>query len=471
MKKVLLYGFGSSPIFINPFIKETKKRNILFKYSLILDNSHYLDMMSTVINNVLCIKRELPNNISQDIDLNELKNYPSNLFKDIESEKRTLKNKNSEEQLKIAFATYKLIKLFILKIKPDYILYIQHPENMTGVMISNIALELNIPISVPISTRNIDTSFFSNSYQEILPKYGKINDTDTLKAENFFTSYRDKHISSSIKNKDIFITPINFIQPSFYARLKKYILRYFVETENREFSTFYIAFVNNLPFYRNFIWFMRKTINKTMYNIDSFTKLPNKFIYYPLQYTPESSINIPAPYYIDQLRIIDSIRMSMPNDMMLIVKEHPDCIEVRPRYFVKNLLKKAGVVVAKYDMDSREIIKQADITISVSGTASFEAFLLGKQSIIMSPTFFDSFIGGVCKSNDLKETIVNKLNIKINDEEIINALARIYSVSSKFYGITAIGNGGVMMTKENVNNFIDAVLIHINSKENKYNEK
>lgn len=128
-------------------------------------------------------------------------------------------------------------------------------------------------------------------------------------------------------------------------------------------------------------------------------------------------------------------------------------------------------MVAKYDMDSREIIKQADITISVSGTASFEAFLLGKQSIIMSPTFFDSFIGGVCKSNDLKETIVNKLNIKINDEEIINALARIYSVSSKFYGITAIGNGGVMMTKENVNNFIDAVLIHINSKENKYNEK
>ena len=50
--------------------------------------------------------------------------------------------------------------------------------------------------------------------------------------------------------------------------------------------------------------------------------LPKRFIYYPLQVTPEASINTPAPYYVDQMRAIDALRLAMPPDCALVVKEH-----------------------------------------------------------------------------------------------------------------------------------------------------
>ncbi|MFW2569173.1 hypothetical protein ACN5PA_10870, partial [Aliarcobacter butzleri] len=83
--------------------------------------------------------------------------------------------------------------------------------------------------------------------------------------------------------------------------------------------------MNNLPIYRDSIWRIRKYFAKKQYNLDNFEDLPKRYIYYPLQYSPESSLNIPAPFYIDQMRIIDALRMNMPNDMKLVVKEHPSC--------------------------------------------------------------------------------------------------------------------------------------------------
>lgn len=459
---ICIYAFGSSPLFANEFIKKSLKEKRDFKFSIILESSHYLDLFENNKNmKTLCINQEITNIIDDEINLNELKDYPSNIFKDIESEKKTLKSKKSDKQLRIAFARYKLIKSFLKNNDVNHILYIQHPENFNSILIENIAKELMINISVPIHTRNMDTSFFSNSCQEVLPNCKLIMEENKKNAIEFLNTFKQQHISASINRKEPFNTLINIQKDSFFKRVYKYLKRLKDEKENREFITFYVAFVNNLPIYRDSIWRIRKYFAKKQYNLDSFKNLPKRYIYYPLQYSPESSINIPAPFYIDQMRIIDALRMNMPNDMKLIVKEHPSCAEVRSLNFVKSLLKKSGVIVAKYDLDSRELIKRSSIVVSVSGTAAFEAFLLNKPSFVMSQTFFDSFIGGPKGLDNMKEIILEKIEEVITDEQIINALVHIYSVSNKFYGITAFGHGSVMMTEENIEIFFNEFLNHI----------
>ena len=67
----------------------------------------------------------------------EINDYPSNIFKDIESEKKTLKSKKSDKQLQIAFARYKLIKSFLKNNDVNHILYIQHPENFNSILIND----------------------------------------------------------------------------------------------------------------------------------------------------------------------------------------------------------------------------------------------------------------------------------------------------------------------------------------------
>ena len=81
-------------------------------------------------NKVLCIDRELPKYKNSLIKLSNLSNYTDNIFKNIESQKITMKNRDSYTQLNIAYWTYIIIKDFILKINPDFILYIQSPEDM-----------------------------------------------------------------------------------------------------------------------------------------------------------------------------------------------------------------------------------------------------------------------------------------------------------------------------------------------------
>jgi hypothetical protein len=192
----------------------------------------------------------------------------------------------------------------------------------------------------------------------------------------------------------------------------------------------------------------------------SLDELPGKFIFYPLQYTPESSINTPAPYFVDQLRAIDAIRFAMPSDCRLVVKEHPACIQVRSSGLVKRLRQRAGVLVAHYAMNSIEIVKRADLTISVTGTATLEALLLGKQALTLGGSLASGFLGGICGLDNLQAEIERRLGGVIDDEEIVNALAMLFSVRHEVNFGSPGCPGEPVLRKTNVERFLRAFRDH-----------
>lgn len=464
--KVTIFGFGMTPLFIKPLIEKVNEEKNKFDFSVILSSSHHLKLMNNLVGqeNVICIDRQLPKFKNTSFELSLLSNYPDNIFKNIESQKVTMKNRDSKTQKNIAFATYKIIKDFLLKIKPDFILYIQSPEDMEGMILGGLSKELKIPLAVPHHSRHLGQSFFNSHRQELLPKRKIVKDIDIKNANKFLINFKNENTSAfySEFSKTNNLHYIPYKKNTKIKRLLDGIKRFYLESRSRELSTLRISLLNNwFPIWRHIYRGTRVLLNRNLFNCALIENLPKKFIFYPIQYSPESSINIPSPYFIDQLRVIDAIRMSMPSNYLLVVKEHPSCITVRPRKFMKTLLNKAGVVVAKVDLDTQSIINKSRLVISVTGTAALEAFLQKKPSLVLGPTFFSDYIGGVCKLSDLQRNIIESQKKTINTKDIIKFLSEVYSVSSNFIsGTPGDIRNDFMMTYENLDAFWDAFIKH-----------
>jgi hypothetical protein len=229
-----------------------------------------------------------------------------------------------------------------------------------------------------------------------------------------------------------------------------------------EVDTLRTGFLNNLPWLRDMWWRRRILAAAREFDVDRLDNLPPRFIYYPLQTTPESSINTPAPYFVDQLRAIDAIRYALPNDHLLVVKEHPvGGIPVRPVSFMRTVRRRAGVVVAHYRMDSRALVERAACTVSVTGTATLEAFLLGKPSVSLGSNIISSYLGGPCPIETLSARLREAIAQPPSDKRVAEALAELLSVRYDCQFWPPGWPGEPVLRRRNIERFLEALLDHI----------
>ena len=111
----------------------------------------------------------------------------------------------------------------------------------------------------------------------------------------------------------------------------------------------------------------------------------NKFIFFPLQQEPERSLLISTPDYIDQLNTINLILKSLPEDYILVVKEHPTQgppnRDWRKISDYKSLLENPKIQLIHPSINAKHIIKKSSLVISVSGTISLESSFFNIPSI------------------------------------------------------------------------------------------
>jgi len=55
-----------------------------------------------------------------------------------------------------------------------------------------------------------------------------------------------------------------------------------------------------------------------------------------LQFQPEASIDVMAPFFSNQIETARQIAMSMPDDYVLVTKEHPAMVELRPPSYLED---------------------------------------------------------------------------------------------------------------------------------------
>jgi hypothetical protein len=121
---------------------------------------------------------------------------------------------------------------------------------------------------------------------------------------------------------------------------------------------------------------------------DSLEDIKGKIAFYPLHVQPEASIDVLGSFFSDQLKLIRDIRRALPFDVTLVIKEHPNFLGQRGPSFFRRLRRLPNVRLIPHTVSSFDVYNRASLVLTVTGTAAYEAGLLGIPAITFAPMFF-----------------------------------------------------------------------------------
>ena len=127
------------------------------------------------------------------------------------------------------------------------------------------------------------------------------------------------------------------------------------------------------------------------------------FAYYPLQYEPEATTMIYAPFMTNQIAILEALSKAIPPSWVLAVKEHPSMMGRRPLSFYKRLRELPKVELIHPKECQFDLMKRASLISTITGTAGFEAMLLGKTPLFFGEVFCQAVGEGFVRCSDFEQ--------------------------------------------------------------------
>ena len=134
-------------------------------------------------------------------------------------------------------------------------------------------------------------------------------------------------------------------------------------------------------------------------------KNDEKFVFFPLHVSPERYVDISAPFFSNQLEVVQNIAKSLPADYTLYVKEH---FAMVTRYwreisFYKEILDLPNVELIHHSVSSEEIIKKSSLVITITGTTALQAAFYEKPAIVMAHVVYLEFLPFIRRIKNLEE--------------------------------------------------------------------
>lgn len=116
-----------------------------------------------------------------------------------------------------------------------------------------------------------------------------------------------------------------------------------------------------------------------------------RYVLFALHLAPEHTTDVEAPFHTNVDEFIASLARSLPADVELWVKEHPVALGVRGMKNFRLWKRLPGVRVVPTNTPTQQLIKNALLTVSLSGTVALEAGLQGRPAVIFSDIFLTQF--------------------------------------------------------------------------------
>ncbi len=198
---------------------------------------------------------------------------------------------------------------------------------------------------------------------------------------------------------------------------------------------------NNLSHYKvsflvknKLLSIMRMQYIRFLKPFDDRPDLEQKFVLYTLHVQPEHSIDVLGSRFSNQLQLIEQLSRSLPQGHMLYVKEHSNALGNRGRDFYQLVNRLPATKLVSPYINSADLIQKAECTISVSGTACYEAGLFGHKALCLAEMFFKPVL-----QRDQYNPWVDELSEILNEPLRVNrslaeaALGKVYKNSYPGY--------------------------------------
>lgn len=108
-------------------------------------------------------------------------------------------------------------------------------------------------------------------------------------------------------------------------------------------------------------------------------------VYFPLHVQPEFTTDVRAPFFTNQVALIESISKSVPAGYRVVVKEHPGMKGERNLGYYRDIQKIHNVQLLSPAVDSHELIQRSDAVLTITGSSAWEAILYEKPVIAFGP--------------------------------------------------------------------------------------
>lgn len=351
------------------------------------------------------------------------------------------KNVSDEQTIEYVQAVYKYIKNIFDEFNPDVILtpnFVALPH----IMFNLYAKQKGVPMIGVTDCKVRGLYIFSYSYKDdqgpFYDRVAKLNSglvtSDNLdRAKEYVRQFKEKFILPTYAEK---------------SKEKKSLLRII----RHELS----------PYYHSARWFIKRPINvvpslgitadnrppriilrdhyaqksyRSFMNSFKYYPLNNvgKYFYFPLQFQPEATIDVAAPYFSNQIETARQVAMSLPDDYTLVVKEHPAMVGLRPPSYIEKVSHLVNVKVIDYRISSEEVLKGAAGIISPNSTTIAEAAFLKKPVVQLGDLGTTLLLPNVRRCTDmtklttvLKEILQSSINEDDYDKKLLNYVAAAF---------------------------------------------
>ena len=386
--RICIYAFSSTALFFRALIDACRAAGDAVEWSVVVPQGHFRRAFAGAVpRERLCyLYRNFARHYAAaetaaiERGLASGEGLIAALMKDKDGYRRL----DKEEQLKRAAAMHECYAEFLDRVRPDFVLF-PDLETVDGFVLMNLCRARGIGVLYFVGMRILGRSFFASDPYETLPAYfGDHDAADLAAAREVLQRFGGRRACTAGDAYPASAPP----KPSIFRRvvISAWLrLRYERLHASEEGLRIRIA--------RNTIAVVAR-FRRLRFDLraarlfDGRDDLPPRYVYYALQYTPESSINGLEPYYVDQLRAIDALLLALPHAHRLVVKEHPAMYGLRQLDFYRTLRRRPGLVLLKPEIDSRALIEGAALVATVTGTVGLEAFLLGKPGMMFGRTFF-----------------------------------------------------------------------------------
>ena len=128
-------------------------------------------------------------------------------------------------------------------------------------------------------------------------------------------------------------------------------------------------------------------VNRSLKLLNSPPEEPYVFFGFHMQ--PEMGIDVWAPYYSNQVHVIECIARSLPPTHTLLVKLHSIDADTWSKAELVRIQNMLGVQLVSAYADTLKFVSNADLVFSIQGTIALEAAMMGRQVISFGETLYE----------------------------------------------------------------------------------
>ena len=163
------------------------------------------------------------------------------------------------------------------------------------------------------------------------------------------------------------------------------------------------------------------------------------YAYFPLQFQPEATIDVFAPFFSNQIDAIRQVAMALPGDMTLVVKDHPSALGYRSDTYLQKVASIPNVKLVDYRTPADQVLKGALVVISPNSTTLMEGAIFGKPGIQLGNCGTTEVIPHVSKRTDIPALSAyirfitsDEFDLETKNAELENYVAAAYDTGWEF---------------------------------------